>query len=255
LHGPNISFYLQSAREAAQLLMCAGTDATPGQLRLGAIRDLGWPIELTELALGWLSRCDHKAPIYFSGFEAGYEDIPYPGLYDPRLSGDRSPLLNGFEVASATGSAHSPDVDLCTIEPRTSPGVKALIMALGQQAASGADPGVLRGLLRACGWRMLEDGLESVPTAVLARHLEFVGSIPAARFGKDDLQVVHRARVEMVRRTAASATEPSDIARAGVHHPAPALDSTRRRRLPGLRRRLRTTLNGMARAGGSDAAF
>ena len=242
LHGPHISFYLQSAREAAQLLMCTGVDAVSGQLRLGAIRDLGWPIELTELALGWLSGCDRKSPIYFCGFEAGYEDIPYPGLYDPRLSGDRSPLLNAFEVASATGSAHSPDVDLCSIEPRTAPRVKALITTLGQQAALCADPRVLRGLLRECGWLMLEDSLESMPTAVLARHVEFVGSIPAARFGADDLEVVRRARSEMARRTAASAPEPSEIDRAAVHRPSPVLDAARRRRLPGLRRRLRTTL-------------
>jgi hypothetical protein len=255
LHGPDISFYLQSAGEAAQLLMCAGVDAFSGQLRLGAIRDLGWPIELTELALGWLSGHDRKSPIYFCGFEAGYEDIPYPALYDPRLSGDRSPLLNAFEVASATGSAHSTDVDLCSITPRREPRVQGLITALGQQAAICADPGVLRGLLRECGWLMLADRLESVPTSVLARHLEFVGSIPAARFGVDDLEVVHKARAEMARRTPARTPEPSEIDRPQVQRSSPVLEGTGRRRLPGLRRRLRTTLSGVVRAGGGDAAF
>lgn len=255
LHGPDISFYLQSAREAAQLLMCAGLDAVPGQLRLAAIRDLGWPISLTDLAVGWLASCDRWSPLYFCGFEAGYEDVPYPALYDPRISGDRSPLFNAFEVTSATGSPHSTDVDVCSIEPRTELRVKRSIRNLGHEAAIDADPRVLRGLLRECGWQMLADDLQAVPTNVLARHLEFVGSIPTDRFSTDDLEIVHKVKGEMVGRMPSRAPDPTEIDQSDAQRrPPPVVKGPKQRRTAGLRRRLRATLREGVRSGGGDAA-
>ena len=54
LHGPDITFYAQSALEAAQLLLVAGADASAP--RVHAITDLGWPVSLLDVALGVLAR-------------------------------------------------------------------------------------------------------------------------------------------------------------------------------------------------------
>jgi FlaA1/EpsC-like NDP-sugar epimerase len=80
LHAPDISFYGQSALESAQLLLVAGLTSQPGQFRVQAITDLGWPISLLDLALDVLAQAGSATPIYFSGYGSGYEESPFPGL-------------------------------------------------------------------------------------------------------------------------------------------------------------------------------
>ena len=201
LHSPHVSFYLQSAREAAHLLMCAGLDAAPGPLRVGAIRDLGWPISLMDLALGWLGSIPHRSPVYVCGFEAGYEVAPYPGLYDPRLSGDLSPLFNAMEAPTVVESSHSDNVELCTLAFRDDLGTRALVDGLTQAAAAGVAPAVLRTMLGESGWAMWSSAVRAIPTTVLERHLAMTRSIPAIRFTADDTQVLGVVQDEFARRT------------------------------------------------------
>ena len=99
LHAADILFYAQSALESAQLLLRTGLGATRGRLWVHAITDLGWPIGLLDLALGVLAETGSQAPVYFSGYDPGYESAAFPGLYDPRTAGEVSPLLNSFEAA------------------------------------------------------------------------------------------------------------------------------------------------------------
>ena len=102
LHGPDAAFYAESAAESAQLLLLAGLGGWRGQYLVHAITDLGWPVSLLDLALGVLARAGSGAPIYFTGYERGYEEVPFPGLYDPATAGDVSPLLNALEAARAS---------------------------------------------------------------------------------------------------------------------------------------------------------
>jgi FlaA1/EpsC-like NDP-sugar epimerase len=93
LHAADIMFYAQSARESAQLLLLAGLGAGGAggraaggrgkRLWVQAITDLGWPVGLLDLALGVLTRADSETPIYFSGYDPGYESMPFPGLAAP----------------------------------------------------------------------------------------------------------------------------------------------------------------------------
>ena len=101
LHSPGIAFYVQSARESAHLLLLAVLGARQGEYRINAISDLGWPASLLDLALAVLAESGSTAPVYFSGYDAGYEEIPFPGLYDTATAGDVSPLLNAFEAVNA----------------------------------------------------------------------------------------------------------------------------------------------------------
>ena len=52
LHGGSVAFYVQSARESAQLLQIAYLGARPGEFRVHAITDLGLPVSLLDVALG-----------------------------------------------------------------------------------------------------------------------------------------------------------------------------------------------------------
>lgn len=200
LHSPHVSFYLQSAREAAHLLICAGLHAAAGALKVCAIRDLGWPISLMDLALGWLGTIGGRSPVYICGFEAGYEVAPYPGLYDPRLSGDLSPLFNAIEAPAVLESDHCDNVELCPLAFRDDVGTRLLLRELEAAAAADAEPVVLRDLLAECGWAMWTSTVRATPTAVLERHVQMTGSIPAARLSADDERVLATVPAELRRR-------------------------------------------------------
>lgn len=109
LHEPGVVFYAQSARESAQLLLQAGLTPAADNLYVHAIRDLGWPVSLLDLAIGTLRDIGSSVPIYFSGFEKGYEDTVRPDLFDPRSGGDVSPLFNKFEAVRAAQSSAGTD--------------------------------------------------------------------------------------------------------------------------------------------------
>ena len=93
LHSADIAFYAQSAVESAQLLLIAMLGAVPGEFRVHAIADLGWPVNLLDVALGVLAAAHSRTPVYISGYDPGYEEVPFPGLYDPATAGDVRPAV------------------------------------------------------------------------------------------------------------------------------------------------------------------
>jgi polysaccharide biosynthesis protein len=103
LHDPYVGFYVQSALESAQLLLAAGSVARPHSLMVHAIRNLGWPIDLLDLTLGYLAAEKLVTAVYFCGFEPGYDRIGYAGLHDPDIAGEVSPLINSFEARQVEG--------------------------------------------------------------------------------------------------------------------------------------------------------
>jgi hypothetical protein len=152
LHSADIGFYGESALESAQLLLAAGLGARPGELRVHAITDLSWPVTLLDVTLGVLARTGSATPIYVSGYDRGYEPIPFPGLYDPLTAGEVSPLLSAFEAATA--------------EPMPGAMVDAFPLAV--------TPGpeldvVLRPALDQLSWALLDAALDAVDQPVLAR--------------------------------------------------------------------------------------
>jgi nucleoside-diphosphate-sugar epimerase len=168
LHSPEIAFYVQSAQESAQLLLVAGLGAVRGQFLVHAITDLGWPVSLLDLAVGVLAETGSATPIYVSGYDPGYEEIPFPGLYDPATAGEVSPLLNAFEAARVTPSACAM-VDAFPLEMRPDPEPAKLLAALEDACAATGEPHVLRGALDELSWSLLDVTLRVAPTRALAR--------------------------------------------------------------------------------------
>jgi hypothetical protein len=70
---------MQSALESAQLLMLACLGSVREIFRVFAISDLGWPVSLLDLALDVLAHSGSPVPVYVSGYDQGYEEIPFPG--------------------------------------------------------------------------------------------------------------------------------------------------------------------------------
>ena len=168
LHSTEIAFYIQSALESAQLLLIAGLGAAREEFLVHAITDLGWPVSLLDLAVGVLAETGSATPIYVSGYDRGYEEIPFPGLYDPATAGEVSPLLNAFEAARVTPST-CPMVDAFPLEMKPDPEPGKLLAALEDACAATQEPHVVRAALDELSWSLLDVTLRAAPTRALAR--------------------------------------------------------------------------------------
>lgn len=208
LHDPETYFYLQSAREAAQLLLCAALSVGPGELQVAAIRDVGLPLSLLDLAVGVLDEHGGDVPIYLCGREPGYDHSVYPGLYDPARSGDLSPLVNAFEAVDCHPAPACGEVDLFVVRIEPDPGTRALLENLQATAAAGADPALLRKRADECGWAILSGTVAAQPTSVLRRQLHLVGPVPAGELSARDRQIIKVVGWELGRRG-----EHDDLAR------------------------------------------
>lgn len=191
LHGPQIGFYVQSARESAELLLVAGAGAGAG-FRVHAIRDLGWPVSLLDLALGVLADTGSGAPIYFSGYDPGYEEVPFPGLYDPATAGEVSPLLNAVEAAVAGPSA-CPMVDAFPFQAAPDPRLDGLLTTLEEVCGRTRDPGPVRAALDELSWALLAATLRAAPRQALDRMAVLAGR------HQRTLSPAHRRLLEAVR--------------------------------------------------------
>jgi nucleoside-diphosphate-sugar epimerase len=174
LHSTEIAFYIQSAMESAQLLLIAGLGAVRGSFRIHSITDLGWPVSLLDLAVGVLANTGSATPIYISGYDRGYEEISFPGLYDPFTAGDVSPLMNSFEAARATETpCHM--VDAFPLEMRSDPLPGKLLAELEDVCAMTENPDPIRGALDDLSWSLLDVTLQAAPAQTLARSAVIAG--------------------------------------------------------------------------------
>ena len=168
LHSAEIGFYGESALESAQLLLAAGLGARPGELRVHAITDLGWPVTLMDVTLGVLARTGSPTPIYISGYDRGYEPIPFPGLYDPLTAGEVSPLLSAFEAAKAEPMPGGM-VDAFPLAVKDDGMLDLRLAELAEACAGTEDPAELRPVLDELSWTLLDATLRAVDQPVLAR--------------------------------------------------------------------------------------
>ena len=168
LHSPDAAFYAQSARESAELLLLAGQSACGRHFPVQALTDLGLPFRLVDLALGVRMRLTSAAPIYFSGYDPGYERTVFPGLYDPVTAGDVSPLLSAFEAFNARRTCEGP-ADFFPLELRTGPADEALLRELEETCHSTREPAPIRAALERLSWALLDASLACVPQETLLR--------------------------------------------------------------------------------------
>ncbi|MBO0819225.1 MAG: polysaccharide biosynthesis protein [Nocardiopsaceae bacterium] len=192
LHGAEIAFYVQSAAESAQLLLNAMLGAEPGEFRVHAISDLGWPVSLLDVTLGVLRDTRSAAPLYISGYDPGYEEVPFPGLYDPATAGDVSPLLNAFETAAAT-EAPCPMLDSFRLEMAPDPAAPKLLRALDEVCARTTDGHAVRQALDELSWSLLDATLAAADPAAMARCARLI------RRHEDSMSPVHQRITQAIR--------------------------------------------------------
>jgi hypothetical protein len=173
LHGESVAFYVQSARESAQLLQIAYLGARPGEFRVHAITDLGWPVCLLDVALGLLASKQSRTPVYISGYDPGYEEVPFPGLYDPATAGDVSPLLNAFETAAMVHPP-CPMVDSFKLEMAQDAVSVKLLGMLDEVCEHTQDPAEVRSSLDDLSWSLLNATLGAADRTTLNRSAKLI---------------------------------------------------------------------------------
>lgn len=176
LHSPESPFYIQSALESAQLLLCAMQACGTPELRMFAINDLGWPVTALDLAVGVLLETGKEARLDIVGAQPGYEQGIYPGLYDPACCGDVSPLFNFAESFSADPLENAPAVDCVRLTHNRSRDIADGV----QELLRGRHDQTIRRILDVILWDMLHARLLFVPTTVLTRITRVTGAHRAA---------------------------------------------------------------------------
>jgi len=207
LHGSSIAFYVQSAIESAQLLLLAYLGASPGELRVHAITDLGWPVCLIDVALGVLASKRSRTPVYISGYDPGYEEVAFPGLYDPATAGDVSPLMNAFETAAVVES-RCPMVDSFRLEMTRDTVRPKLLAALDCACARTRDRGEIRAALDELSWSLLDAALGAADRTAIDRSARLTCPHQAA------MKPEHRRVAEAIRSHANPAATASAAAAA-----------------------------------------
>jgi NAD(P)-dependent dehydrogenase (short-subunit alcohol dehydrogenase family) len=172
LHSAEIDFYVQSALESAQLLLDAGVGIRPGRVRMHALRNLDWPVNLLDLAVGMIMETRSSSPIYIAGYEGGYESEAFAGLYDPRTAGGISPLINAFEAAAAV-PAECAEVDTFDLRPPVGDGEAATALAAVERAcAAGSDSAMLRASFDILSRALLELTVRDLSRSAVTRAID-----------------------------------------------------------------------------------
>ena len=205
LHGSSIAFYVQSALESAQLLLLAYLGARPSGFRVHAITDLGWPVSLMDVAIGVLSSKNSSSPVYISGYDPGYEEVPFPGLYDPATAGDVSPLLNAFETA-AIGPSPCPMVDAFTLEMSQDTLGSKQLAALEAVCERTQDPAEIRSSLDDLSWSLLDAALAAANRAALDRSAKLICR------HEETMNPVHRRVTEAIKSHASPTANQANAA-------------------------------------------
>jgi nucleoside-diphosphate-sugar epimerase len=195
LHGSSIAFYIQSALESAQLLLLAYAGAAAREFRIHAITDLGWPVNLIDVAVGVLASKNSPSPIYISGYDPGYEEVPFPGLYDPMTAGDVSPLLNAFETAAMVQSP-CPMVDAFRLDMVPDTVSPKLLAALESVCDRTQDSGQVRAALDELSWSLLDATLGAANRTAVDRSARLIFQ------HEHVLNAVHRRITEAIKASA-----------------------------------------------------
>lgn len=198
LHDSHVGFYLQSARECAQLMIAAAIEAGGSGTFVSAIRDLGDPADLLDFALGAGLATGEIAPLYIRGFQPGYESEPHPAVYDPRISGDFSPLLNGMEAVAAAPSRLNPEIDRAPYDALETEGQLSCLDAL-EVSCFGADEAALRAALKAVSWELLMGRLKTYPVEARQRALGMGSTAAGGLELSSDHRLTTRALAESLR--------------------------------------------------------
>src|SRR6266536_1044196 len=144
-----------------------------------------------HLALGVMAEQKAVVPLQVVGHEPGYEKRPYPGLYDPALSGGISPLLNALE-APTVQVGPCDQVDVAPTRVSLTGQLNGTLERLDELCAIAPDDdSAVRAAFDDLAWGLLERTLRATPRRVLRRVTQLTAEHRAEMSGEhlrmDDL--------------------------------------------------------------------
>ena len=202
LHAPDIAFYVQSAREAAQLLVSTASNPDASVPLMTMLADIGWPQDLLDLALDVIEKEKSQSSLCFAGYEPGYTDHIYPGTFDPRRD-DCSPLVNVIEAERVMPARQTAAIQRVELVPKCAGALDDAIDYLESDWRSGASDSQLRERLNVASVALLEKTLgETSP-----HELEAILSLAADKVAPTrEHRITHRHVMAAAR--ALGVTEP-----------------------------------------------
>ncbi len=177
LHSSEAMFYVQSSLESSQLLTLAALEAEKGTFNIAAISNLGYPINLADLAIGAIKKKSSSSPIYFSGYEPGYEEKAYPGLYDPLTAGDVSPLICALEAPLVRPNNSSSGIDVFPVLVGSTTELEQKLEQIRAFSLSDSNTARLKDEVRELSWGVLESRLRFTPEEIVARAAKLAVNI------------------------------------------------------------------------------
>ena len=97
LHAPNLYMFAQNVSEAVTLLLNALVISNSKHLNFLVVRNLGWVVDVIELALFKILTSKNIIPLYFEGIFPGYDEPCFQGQLDPSCKTVVNPLINILE--------------------------------------------------------------------------------------------------------------------------------------------------------------
>jgi hypothetical protein len=116
LHSPDLYLFAQNNVEATNLLLKALVYSKPSRLNFLVVRNLGWVVDILELALFKISKSGKNISLYFEGAAPGYAEPCFSGQIEPNRQIDANPLINVIESSSSILSSCG-DVIVSDIPP------------------------------------------------------------------------------------------------------------------------------------------
>jgi NADP-dependent 3-hydroxy acid dehydrogenase YdfG len=102
LHAPDLYMFAQNNHEAVSLLLNALVFSDANCLKFLVVRNLGWVVDILELALFKILNSGKLIPIYFEGLPCGYNESFFRGLIDPSCTLEANALINAIESPFST---------------------------------------------------------------------------------------------------------------------------------------------------------
>ncbi|WP_327096055.1 polysaccharide biosynthesis protein [Nocardia vinacea] len=172
VHDPNATFYVQSAIESAQLLMASLLVGQMHRPAVCAINNLGWPFRVLDIADGVIHEVGNRVAVDIVGEELGYEQGVYPGLFDSKLSGDISPLINVLEARSLL-DVGLPEIDAALLQPPSSYIMDSNFETLLKLCADSSSDDLIKKCMDDLLYEMLAATLALTPDHVIKRMVKF----------------------------------------------------------------------------------
>jgi hypothetical protein len=162
-------------------------------------------VSLLDVVLGFMIRTGRTLGVHLAGHDPGYEAAAYPGLYDPRLAGDTSPLVNAIEAPDVEPAAATA-ADAFAVRPVAAPAVTDHLARVYAHCRDNADEAVRAGFRRAA-WDLFEATAAATDPAVLGRVVRLT------RRHRATMSPEHLRVDDVLRRAAGSAGSPGDRTR------------------------------------------